>query len=368
MGEIRIDFHLQHPVELVWRALTEPALLTAWFMPVYVEPRPGARLRLDPGDLAGLDGPIDVDVTEVAAPRTLVMQWRTTQMRTIVAWRVAPAADGSRLTITQQGFLGPNGLRRQRALRATYALLFGRRLPAVLDGLAAGGPLPALVRGPTPRPEPAAPPAPRLRSRITSPVMTGLAAAVVGALLSDALFTRKSDPATARINAPPVTPEVTLSTAPPTVGTVVGDPVPLRASAQSAAHSVTVTPSTSAPPEPPPSPSPMVAQPSPAPLTADYAHVEPQLLGYTGEITVRNPGEVAAPPWTVTVTLPPLAVVTRADVGFTQLGTMVTFHGEPLEPGGEASFEFAVRLDVSGLVGATAPVTCQIDETPCGGL
>ncbi len=42
-NSISFEFDLPHPPEKVWRALTDPALLTEWLLPVTgFEPEPGA--------------------------------------------------------------------------------------------------------------------------------------------------------------------------------------------------------------------------------------------------------------------------------------------------------------------------------------
>lgn len=61
MAEVRLAVELAHPPERVWQALPEARLLGAWFMPTDLEPRQGARFSLDPGNLAGLLGPVSAE-------------------------------------------------------------------------------------------------------------------------------------------------------------------------------------------------------------------------------------------------------------------------------------------------------------------
>ncbi|GAA2523641.1 hypothetical protein GCM10010201_22520 [Pilimelia columellifera subsp. columellifera] len=138
MAEILIDVDLRHPVERVWRALTDRAVLGDWLMPTDLEPYEGRSFVLCPDGLAGFDGPIDGELVEVAAPRRVVMLWHEEQGRSRVSWELTATEVGCRLTMTQTGFFGVQGtLRRHRLLRA-YQLMLNTRLPAALNRLATG--------------------------------------------------------------------------------------------------------------------------------------------------------------------------------------------------------------------------------------
>lgn len=139
VAELRLEFPLRHPPERVWRALTEPALLGSWFMPVDRALRQGDQVTLDPGTRAGFLGPVAGEVIELVAPGRVVMRWWGEKLHTRVSWVLAEHPGGCTVRVVQTGFLGvPAGLRRE-ALQATYAELFGQRLPQLLDRLAAGG-------------------------------------------------------------------------------------------------------------------------------------------------------------------------------------------------------------------------------------
>lgn len=71
---LRMERRIAHPVERVWRAITEPAGLAAWFpSPVTIELRPGG--RVDYGD--GPDGA----VTALDPPRLIAFTWDTDHLR-----------------------------------------------------------------------------------------------------------------------------------------------------------------------------------------------------------------------------------------------------------------------------------------------
>jgi uncharacterized protein YndB with AHSA1/START domain len=140
MAEVRLEVELAHPPERVWRALTEARLLGEWFMPTDLAPREGGRFTLTPGDLAGFAGQLSGQLTELSPPHRMVMVWQGEQLHTRVSWEVAAVPGGSRLRVRQTGFIGAPGAVRRRALQETYARLFTRQLPALLDRIAITGP------------------------------------------------------------------------------------------------------------------------------------------------------------------------------------------------------------------------------------
>jgi uncharacterized protein YndB with AHSA1/START domain len=138
VAEVKLEFELAHPPERVWRALTDARVLGEWFMPNDLQPTEGARFTLDPGTLPGFLGAITGEITELVAPRRLVMLWQGEKLHTKVSWELDPEDGGCALRVVQTGFVGAPAAIRQRALRATYVRLFEQRLPAVLDRLATG--------------------------------------------------------------------------------------------------------------------------------------------------------------------------------------------------------------------------------------
>lgn len=137
MAEIVIDTALRHPPDHVWRALTEPSALSAWFMATDFSAEPGAAFTFTPHALDGFPGPVAGQVRQVIAPRLLVMSWQEEEAQSSVTWEIEPTPEGCRLTLRQRGFFGVQGTLRRRRLRRTYALLLRTRLPALLDRLAA---------------------------------------------------------------------------------------------------------------------------------------------------------------------------------------------------------------------------------------
>ncbi|WP_438023664.1 SRPBCC family protein [Sorangium sp. So ce233] len=74
--DLRIAREYPHPPELVWRALTEPALIAEWLMQNDFRPELGHRftLRTDPGP--GFDGVVRCEVLELDPPTKMRWSWR----------------------------------------------------------------------------------------------------------------------------------------------------------------------------------------------------------------------------------------------------------------------------------------------------
>ena len=111
--DIRLDVELAHPVGKVWLALTDPAALGEWLMPVEdFAPVVGREFTVRAKPMPGWDGVVRCRVTEVDEPRTLAYTWRGSRMRTstTVTWRLSTLDDGgTRLLLEHNGFTGLGG-------------------------------------------------------------------------------------------------------------------------------------------------------------------------------------------------------------------------------------------------------------------
>lgn len=77
---LRFERQLAHPVEKVWRAVTEPAQLAHWFpAEMQVDLHPGAKIRFV---FSGGEGPtLDGEVLELDAPRVFAFTWGDSILR-----------------------------------------------------------------------------------------------------------------------------------------------------------------------------------------------------------------------------------------------------------------------------------------------
>jgi uncharacterized protein YndB with AHSA1/START domain len=141
--ELRFERRLTHPVARVWRAITEPEQLRAWFpATVDMEPTPGAKLRFElPPDAQARHDIPDADmvsygeVTVVDPPRLLEYTWSGEILR----WELEPADTGCRLRFTNvfddREIAAGDGAGWHVALEALGAVLEGRDVhrPALFD-------------------------------------------------------------------------------------------------------------------------------------------------------------------------------------------------------------------------------------------
>jgi uncharacterized protein YndB with AHSA1/START domain len=100
-------FELPHPPEKVWRALTDPALLTAWLLPVVgFSLEPGAAFRFQTEPHPDWDGTVQCQVVEIDAYRKLSYTWSVPGLETVVTFTLTPTASGTHLVLVQSGFAG----------------------------------------------------------------------------------------------------------------------------------------------------------------------------------------------------------------------------------------------------------------------
>ena len=102
---ISFEFDLHHAPQKVWRALTDPALLTEWLLPVVgLELAPGASFAFRAPPQPGWDGVVHCRILEIDAHRKLSYSWVVGDIDTIVTFVLAPSAKGTRLSLVQSGF------------------------------------------------------------------------------------------------------------------------------------------------------------------------------------------------------------------------------------------------------------------------
>jgi uncharacterized protein YndB with AHSA1/START domain len=93
-ARLRFTRHLDHPLEKVWRAITEPEHLAAWFPDTIVVERwaVGARLRFEH---EGVVDPFEGEVLAFEPPHRLEFSWGTDVLRI----ELEADGDATRLTL-----------------------------------------------------------------------------------------------------------------------------------------------------------------------------------------------------------------------------------------------------------------------------
>ena len=102
---IAFEIDLHHPPTKVWRALTEPALLTEWLLPVVdLQLEPGAEFTFRTQPYPGWDGTVNCRFVEIEPDRKLSYTWGVPFLETVVTFTLTPTESGTRLSLVQSGF------------------------------------------------------------------------------------------------------------------------------------------------------------------------------------------------------------------------------------------------------------------------
>ena len=105
---LSFEFELKHPPAKVWRALTEPALLAEWLLPVVHQKlalEPGSTFTLQTQAFPGWDGTVNCRMLEIEEQRKLSYTWVAGDIvDTVVTFTLTPTASGTRLSLVQTGF------------------------------------------------------------------------------------------------------------------------------------------------------------------------------------------------------------------------------------------------------------------------
>jgi len=103
---ISFEIDLHHSPQKVWRALTDPSLVTEWLLPV-VEGKleAGAAFTLRAPPQPGWDGTVSCKMLELEAQKKLSYTWVVGDfIDTIVTFTLTPTVSGTLLSIVQAGF------------------------------------------------------------------------------------------------------------------------------------------------------------------------------------------------------------------------------------------------------------------------
>jgi uncharacterized protein YndB with AHSA1/START domain len=138
---IEIEVVYPHPVERVWRAITDSASLGRWLMPNDFEPRVGHHFTFRTEPDQQWSGVVDCEVVAVEPPRRVAYTWQGGNLpRTLVTFTLEPAGEGTRLRLVHSGFAagGKPALTVRDILASGWnSKVLREKLPALLAALAA---------------------------------------------------------------------------------------------------------------------------------------------------------------------------------------------------------------------------------------
>ena len=99
------EFDFPHRPEKVWRALTDPALLAEWLLPVIdLKLERGAAFTFKTEPVGGWDGIVHCRVAEIEPLRKLSYDWGVGDLATVVTFTLTPTPSGTHLSLLHSGF------------------------------------------------------------------------------------------------------------------------------------------------------------------------------------------------------------------------------------------------------------------------
>jgi uncharacterized protein YndB with AHSA1/START domain len=122
--------------EKVWRALTDPELVSAWLMKNDLQPTVGHSFTFKQEPTPWWDGIVRCEVLESDPHQRLQYSWRSgsgpSGLDTVVTWTLTPTpTGGTRLRLEQSGFEPTNKFAFEGALKG-WECMSTERLHAVL--------------------------------------------------------------------------------------------------------------------------------------------------------------------------------------------------------------------------------------------
>src|SRR5580704_3804595 len=104
---LTMEFNLPHPPAKVWRALTEPDLLSKWLMANDMQPVIGHSFtfKVDMKPTPRWDGVVHCQVQEIDLHKRLRYSWKGGPLDTVVTWTLQETSSGgTALRLEQSGF------------------------------------------------------------------------------------------------------------------------------------------------------------------------------------------------------------------------------------------------------------------------
>ena len=102
---IHFELDLPHAPEKVWRALTDPTLLSQWLLPVIgFSLEPGATFLFKTDPHPGWDGTVSCRMIESHPLQSIRYAWGVPGLDTMMHFTLTPTTSGTLLSIVQSGF------------------------------------------------------------------------------------------------------------------------------------------------------------------------------------------------------------------------------------------------------------------------
>jgi uncharacterized protein YndB with AHSA1/START domain len=99
-----IEKEMPHPLEKVWRALTQGPLIKEWLMDNDFQPVVGHGFNFRSTPMPKWDGVIDCEVLVVEPEKRLSYSWNALGLESVVVWTLVPTTAGTLLRMEHSGF------------------------------------------------------------------------------------------------------------------------------------------------------------------------------------------------------------------------------------------------------------------------
>ena len=114
--EIVVEEILPHTPAVIWKTLTDGALIDRWLMPNDFEPVVGRRFTFRTKPMGAWDGVVHCEVLEIKTFEKLVYSWKGgsddnleygSRLDSVVTWTLTAVNTGTRLRMVHSGFRSP---------------------------------------------------------------------------------------------------------------------------------------------------------------------------------------------------------------------------------------------------------------------
>ena len=99
-----IEKELPHPLEKVWRALTQGPLIKEWLMDNDFQPVVGHKFNFRSTPMPNWNGVIESEVLVVEPNNKLSYRWSSFGLESVVVWTLVATSGGTLVRMEQSGF------------------------------------------------------------------------------------------------------------------------------------------------------------------------------------------------------------------------------------------------------------------------
>ncbi len=135
---LTMEFDLSHSPAKVWRALTEPELVSKWLMATAdMKLAVGHPFTFKMPPMGGWDGVVNCGMKEIEPQKKLSYTWESMGLTTTVTWTLTASSEGGTLLkLEQAGFPTKGPAQYFEGAKMGWDNMAGKRLPEILAQIA----------------------------------------------------------------------------------------------------------------------------------------------------------------------------------------------------------------------------------------